>query len=104
MIKTPENLHISVEIHPIDTNRRVIFDSQINMFTDAKPELARIAKISFLQLILFDFQTSFENLLGFGSSDGDMDCNLFVAADPKCADRVPSFTYNEIIRFAFSRL
>ena len=35
------NLHAAVEVHSVDTDSRVVFDTQINVFTDAKPEIAR---------------------------------------------------------------
>ena len=36
------DLHAAVKVHAVNTNCRIILDAQINMFTNAKPEVAII--------------------------------------------------------------
>jgi hypothetical protein len=85
--------HAAVEIHPVDTNRGVIFDSQIDVFRDAEAEVAGVAEVLFAQLVLLDFEASFENFLRFGASHCDVDGDLFVAADTEGADGVTGLAY-----------
>lgn len=61
------------------------------MFRDTEPKVARFREIAFLELVLFHLESSFENLFSFGSANGDMHGDLFVAADAERADGVSSF-------------
>ena len=82
--------HAAVEIHSVDTDRWVVFDTKINMFADTEAKVPGLGKVFSLQLVLLDFETTLKNLLGFRSADSDVDGNLFVTADTKCADSVSS--------------
>lgn len=85
------NIHAAIEIHPVDTNCRVILDSQIDMFADTEPEIARLGEVPPLQFVFLDFQSSLEDFFGFGTSDGDVDGDLLVATDTECSDGVAGF-------------
>lgn len=85
------NLHAAIEIHAVDTDSRIIFDTQVDMLTDAKPKVARLGEIPFPQLILLNFETTFEDFLGFRTTDGDMDGDFLVTTDAECADGVAGF-------------
>ena len=39
------NSHAAVEVHSIDTNCRVILDTQVNMLADPEPEVASLREI-----------------------------------------------------------
>ena len=41
----------NIEIHPIDTNAWIIFDSEIDVFLDSKPKVTSGGEVSFLQFI-----------------------------------------------------
>jgi len=43
-----------VEVHAVDANVRVIFDTQINVFLDAKAKISCRTEVTFSQLILPD--------------------------------------------------
>ena len=45
----------------IDSNSGIIFDIQIDMFLNTEPEISRVTEIGLLQLIFFDFETTFKN-------------------------------------------
>lgn len=81
--RIPSHLHAAVEVHPVDTDCRVIFDAKIDVFRDSKTEVACIREVSFPQFILLDFETSLEDFFGFGPANRDMDGDLFVSSDAK---------------------
>jgi hypothetical protein len=83
--------HAAVEVHPIDTDRGVILDAQINVFRDAEAEVAGIREVLLAQFVLLDLQATFEDFLGLGASDGNVYGDLLVAADAEGADGVASF-------------
>ena len=61
------------------------------MFTDTKPKIPRLREVLPSQLIFLDFQTTLEDFFGFGTTDGDVYGDFFVAADAECADCVAGF-------------
>lgn len=52
------DVHAAVKVHAVNTNRRVILDAQVDMFADAKPEVAGLGEIPPLQLVFLDLQPS----------------------------------------------
>lgn len=103
-----QNLHAAVEVHAVDTDCRIILDAQIDVLTNAKPKVARLGEVLFPQLVLLDLETAFEDLLSFGTTDGDMDGDFLVTTDAECADGVAGFAFRErLVRklgfFEFSR-
>jgi len=47
----------NIEIKTIDSNTRVILDTQVNVFLDAKSKIASVWEVVFSQLILSDLIT-----------------------------------------------
>lgn len=43
-----------VEVHAIDADVGIVFDSQINVFLDAEAEVAGVRKVAFSQLVFSD--------------------------------------------------
>lgn len=82
------NSHAAVEIHPVNPNRRIILYAQIDVFTDAEPEVARGREVSLAQLVLLHFETALEDFFGFGTSHRHVHGDLVVAADAEGADGV----------------
>lgn len=37
-----DNLHAAVEVHAIDSNRWVVFDTKIDVFADAEPKITSL--------------------------------------------------------------
>jgi len=83
--------HYNVEIHAKNTDRGVIPSTQVYMFLNTEAEVACFRKIFPPQLIFFHLETAFENFLCFGSSYGNVDCDLFVTADTERTDGVAGF-------------
>lgn len=61
------------------------------MFTNPKAKIPRLREILPFQLIFLNFQPTFEDFFGFGTTDGDVDGDFLVAADAECADCVAGF-------------
>lgn len=83
--------HNDVEIHTKDTDTRVISCTKINVFLNTETEMPVLREVAFAELVLLDLQATFEDLLGFGTADGDVYCDLFVTTDTECSDGVPGF-------------
>jgi hypothetical protein len=50
--------HAAVEVHSVNTNRRVILDAQIDVFADTKAEVASLGEVSLPQFVFLDLQTT----------------------------------------------
>lgn len=61
------------------------------MFTDPKPKIPRLREILSSQFVFFHFETALEDFFGFGTADGDVDGDFFIASDAECADCVAGF-------------
>lgn len=85
--------HAAVKVHPVNPNRRVILDAQIDMFADPEPKVARLREISFPQLVLLDLQSSLQDLFRLRAPNGDVHGDLFVTTDPERSDGVPCFAF-----------
>ncbi len=73
--------HAAVEIHAVDTDRRVVLDAQVNVFTDAETEIASLGEIAFSELVFLHFQSTLEDLLCLGTADSDVDGYFFITSD-----------------------
>lgn len=87
----PVHSHAAVKVHPIDTDRRIVLDPQIDMLADPEPKVARLREIPFSQLVLLDLQSSLQDLLRLGAPDGNVHGDLFVTADTERSDGVACF-------------
>ena len=65
------------------------------MLTNPKPKIPRLREILPPQLVFLDFQAALEDFFSFGTADGDVDGDFFVAADAECADCVAGFACGE---------
>lgn len=87
------NSHAAVKVHSVDTDTRVILDSQIDVFANTEAEVASLREISLLQFVFLDLKPTLEDLFGFGPTDGDVNGDLFVTTDSECTDGVAGFAY-----------
>jgi hypothetical protein len=83
--------HTAVEVHSVDTDRRVVLDAQVNVLGDAKAKVARLGEVPLAQFVFLDLEAAFEDFFGLGASDGDVHGDLFVTADAEGADGVACF-------------
>lgn len=58
------------------------------MLADTEAEVAGLGEVALLQLILLDLEATLQDLLGLGSTDGDVDGDLFVTTDTEGTDGV----------------
>lgn len=82
--------HAAVEVHAVDTNRRVVLDAEIDVLRDTEAEVAGLGEVALPQLVLLDLEATLEDLLCLGAADGDVDGDLLVTTDTECADSVAS--------------
>jgi len=57
---------------------------------DTETEVTGLGEITLAQLVLLDLQSTLENLLGLGSTDGDVHGNLLVTTDTESSHGVTS--------------
>jgi hypothetical protein len=89
--------HAAVEIHSVDTNRRVILDTEINVLADTKAEVASLREVTLAELIFLDLQSTLQDFLSLWSSNGDMDSDLLVTTDTEGSDSVSGLAYERLM-------
>ena len=80
--------HDDVEVHAVDTDRRVVLDAQVDVLGDTETEVASLGEVALAELVLLDLEATLEDLLGLGATDGDVDGDLLVTADTEGTDGV----------------
>ena len=58
------------------------------MLGDTETEVAGLGEVALAELVLLDLETTLEDLLGLGATDGDVDGDLFVPSDTESTDGV----------------
>merc|ERR1712061_901684 len=69
------------EVHTEDTDGRVVFDAEINVFLNTETKATIRRELAFLQFVFFNFQSRLQNFFSFWSSDGHAARDLFVSSD-----------------------
>ena len=82
------HLHDDVEVHAVDTDRRVVLDAQVDVLGDTETEVAGGGEVALAELVLLDLEATLEDLLGLSATDGDVDGDLLVTADTEGTDGV----------------
>lgn len=80
--------HAAVEVHAVNTDTRVVLDAKVDVLADTETEVAGLGEVALAQLVLLDLQATLKNLLGLGTTDSDVDGNLFVTTDTEGTDGV----------------
>ena len=88
---SPWSTHHNIEIHTKDTNGRIISCTKIDMFLNSKAKVSGFWKVLTTKFVFFDFESTFKDFLCFGSSNGNVNSDLFVTTDTECSDGVTSF-------------
>jgi hypothetical protein len=83
-----EYSHAAVEVHSVDTNRRVVLDAEIDVFADAEAEVACLGEVALPQLVFLDLEATLQNFLCFWSPNCDVNSNLLVTTDTEGSDSV----------------
>jgi len=84
------HVHADVKVHAVDTDRRIVLDTEINVLGDTETEVASLREVALAELVLLDLEATLENLLGLGATDSDVDGDLLVTTDTKGTDSVAS--------------
>jgi hypothetical protein len=58
------------------------------VFRNTEAEIASRGEVALPQLVFLNFEATLENLLCFGTTNGNMDSNLFVTTNTKSSNRV----------------
>ena len=80
--------HAAVKVHAVDTDRRVVLDTQVDVLADTKAEVTGLREVSLPQLVFLDLQATLEDFLCFGTTNGDVNGDLLVTADTESTDGV----------------
>ena len=91
-----KNSHAAVEVHAVDTNTGVVLDTQVNVLGDTEAEVAGLGEVALLQFVLLDLEATLEDLLSLGTTDGNVDGDLFVTTDTEGTDGVTGLAYPAI--------
>jgi hypothetical protein len=87
--------HAGVEVHSVNTNRRVVFDTEIDVFADTETEVASLREVALAELIFLDLQTTLQDFLSLWSSDSNVDCDLLVTTDTEGSDGISGLAYGD---------
>ena len=85
------------EVHAVNARRRVVLDTQINVFLDTKTEVARLREVLAQKFVLLHLKTAVKNLLGEFPTNRHVARNLFVTTNTERADRVASWSYKQLL-------
>lgn len=87
---TTRAAHMNVEVHTVDTSRRIIFHAKIDVLADAEAEVASLGEILVAKFVLLNFETPLENLSSLLAANGDMARDLLITANSEGTDGVTS--------------
>ena len=90
-----EHSHAAVEVHTVDTNTGVVLDTQVNVLADTETEVTGLGEVLLSQLVLLDLEATLEDLLSLGTTDGNVDGDLFVTTDTEGTDGVTGLAYSQ---------
>lgn len=80
--------HAAVEVHSVNTDRRVVLDTEIDVFADTETEVASLGEVALAELVFLDFQSTLQDFLSLWSADSDVNSNLLVTTDTEGSDSV----------------
>jgi hypothetical protein len=80
--------HAAVEVHSVNTDRRVVLDTEIDVFADTETEVASLGEVALAEFVFLDLQSTLQDFLSFWSTDGNVDSDLFVTTDTEGTDGV----------------
>lgn len=75
-----------VEVHSVDSSAWVVSKSEIDVLLDTKSEVSILRETALFELVLLDSKSSFEQIFGFVSSDGDVGGDFLSSSDGKGSD------------------
>jgi len=89
------NSHNTVEVHSVNSDTRVVLDTEIDVLRDTESKVASLREVALAELVFLDLETTLEDLLSLGTTDGNVNSDLLVTTDTECADSVAGLAYDE---------
>jgi len=89
------NSHNTVEVHSVNSNTRVVLDTEIDVLRDTESKVASLREVALAELVFLDLEATLEDLLCLGATDSDVDSDLLVTTDTECADSVAGLACGE---------
>jgi len=80
--------HAAVEIHSVNSDRRVVLDTKIDVFADTETEVTSLREVALAELVLLDFQSTLKDFLSLWSSDSNVHSDFLVTTDTEGSDSV----------------
>lgn len=90
--------HACVEVHSVNTDRRVVLDTEIDVLGDTETEVTGLGEVALAELIFLDLQSTLQNFLSLWATDSDVNSNLFVTTDTEGTDSVSGLAYSLKVR------
>lgn len=78
------------EVHAVDTNARIVSDTQIDVFSDTEAEVSSCREVASLQLVFLDLEALLEDLFGLLASHCARDGDLLVSSNTERTNSVSS--------------
>jgi hypothetical protein len=72
----------------VDTDGRIVLDTKIDVFLDTETEVTSLREVASQEFVFLDLETTLKNLLSLGTTDGNVDRDLFVTTDTEGTDGV----------------
>jgi hypothetical protein len=72
----------------VDTNGRIILDTKIDVLLDTETEVTGSREVASQKLVLLDLEATLKDLLSLGTTDSDVNRDLFVTTDTEGTDGV----------------
>jgi len=94
--------HAAEEVHSINTDRRVVLDTEIDVLADTETEVASLREVALAELVFLDLQSTLQDLLSLWSADSDVNGNLLVTTDTEGSDGVAGLACGKCVRFCAS--
>jgi hypothetical protein len=85
--------HAAVEVHAVDTDRRIVLDTEIDVFANTETEVASLREVALAELIFLDLQSTLQDFLSLWSTDSNVHGDLFVTTDTKGTDGVSGLAW-----------
>ena len=86
--------HNNVEVHAKDTDGRIITSTQIDVLLDTETKVASLGEVLAAEFVFLDLQATLKDFLSLGTTDGDVNGDLFVTTDTEGSDGVTSLGGN----------
>lgn len=80
----------NVKVQTVDTDRRIVLDTQINVFLDTETKVAGGGEVVTSQLVFAHFEATFQDLLGLGTTHCAMDSDFLITPDTERTHSVTS--------------